>query len=166
MPRSEPGPVTATPSRRTRPALGRSSPATIRSRVDLPQPEGPSRQMKSLSATASEVGSRARVAGRPPRPGKIRLTPSIRSRDKRAPSGEAPGEQPLVRHLEEVVGDEADEADHNDPEDDLSGIEQRLAVGDHVADAAGGADQLGHDDVRPRPAEHEPERLSDVGRAR
>jgi len=79
MPRSGPGPVTGTPSRRTRPSVGVSSPATIRSSVDFPQPEGPRMVMKSLSATARRVGSSARVGGRPRRPGKVRATPSIRS---------------------------------------------------------------------------------------
>ena len=41
------------------------------------------------------------------------------------------------------------------------GVEQRLAVGDHVADAGRRADQLGDDHVGPRPAEHEPQRLGD-----
>src|SRR2546428_1062883 len=132
MPRSAPGPVTGAPSTSTRPAVGASSPATIRSSVDLPQPDGPSRQMKSLSATASDVGSNARVGGAPRTPGNVRLTASMSRRDTR--SGEGPGEQPLVQRLEEVVGNEADDADDHDPEDDLAGVEQRLAVGDHVAD--------------------------------
>src|SRR5712692_7169237 len=71
---------------------------------------------------------------------------------------EAPGEQPLVQRLEEVVGDQADDADDHDAEDDLARVEQGLAVGDHVADAAGGPDQLGHDDVGPRPAENQTQR--------
>src|SRR3989442_14815901 len=100
----------------------------MRSSVDFPQPDGPSRQMKSLSPTASDVGSRARVGARPRNPGNVRLTASMASAGMT--SGEAPGEQPLVHQLEEVVGDQADHADHHDAEDDLAGVEQRLAVGD------------------------------------
>src|SRR5438270_2138267 len=165
MPRSAPGAVTGAPSSGTRPVVGRSRPATMRSSVDLPQPEGPSRQMKSLSATASDVGSSARVGGPPRTPGNVRLTSSRTSRDTPDGSGETPGEQPLVQRLEEIVGHEADDADDHDAEDDLAGVEQRLAVGDHVADAAGGADQLRDDDVGPRPAEHEAQRLGDGRRA-
>src|SRR5439155_1459638 len=60
MPRSGPGAVTGAPSSITRPVLGESSPATMRSSVDLPQPERPRRQMKSLASTARSVFSGAR----------------------------------------------------------------------------------------------------------
>src|SRR5262245_22405442 len=80
MPRSAPGRVTGSPSSRTRPSLALSRPATIRSKVDLPQPDGPKMAMKSLSATVSEMGSRARVDPLPPRTGgKVRVTPSMMS---------------------------------------------------------------------------------------
>src|SRR5258705_6135494 len=105
----------------------------MRSSVDLPQPDGPSRARKSWSSMDSDVGSSARVTGRPRRPGNVRLTPSISRPDTRGESAETPGEQLSVQLLEAVVGDEADQADHHDPEDDLAGVEQRLAVGDHVA---------------------------------
>ena len=52
MPRSGPGRVTGLPSSRTCPAVGVSSPATRRSSVDLPQPDGPRIVTKSLSPTA------------------------------------------------------------------------------------------------------------------
>ena len=39
--------VMSSPSTRTRPALGASSPARMRSVVDLPEPEGPSRAKNS-----------------------------------------------------------------------------------------------------------------------
>src|SRR5438093_12268149 len=109
MPRSAPGPVTGAPSSSTRPVVGTSSPATMRSSVDLPQPDGPSTPMKSLSATASEVGSSARVGGPPRTPWKIRLTASMTRRDPRARPGQAPGEKPLVKRLEQVTGDEPDD---------------------------------------------------------
>src|SRR4026209_2176537 len=165
MPGAAPGPTTGSPSSNTRPVVGRSSPATMRSSVDLPQPEGPRMQMNSASETRREAGSIARVAGPPPTPGKVRLTSSIARVGTRL-SGEAPGEQALVHDLEEIVGHEADHADHHDPEDDLAGVEQRLAVGDHVADAARRADQLGDDDVGPGPAEDEAQALRHAPRAR
>src|SRR5215217_4437864 len=79
MPRSGPGPATARPSSSTRPALGRSRPATMRSSVDFPQPDGPRMVMKSFSATSSRAGSSARVGAPPRTPGKTRETPSTRS---------------------------------------------------------------------------------------
>ena len=56
IPRSGPGPPTGCPSISTRPEVGVSSPATIRSNVLLPQPDGPRIVMKSLCATARSVG--------------------------------------------------------------------------------------------------------------
>lgn len=70
----------------------------------------------------------------------------------------------VVERLEGEVGDQPDEADDDDAEDDLAGVEQRLAVGDHVADAARRADQLGHDHVGPGPAQHQAQGLGDLGR--
>ena len=79
MPRSGPGPATGVPLSRMRPELGRSSPATSRSNVDLPQPDGPRMVTKSLSATARLVGSSARVGAPRRTPGKVRETFSIAS---------------------------------------------------------------------------------------
>src|SRR6266404_4689885 len=150
MPRSAPGALTGMPSSSTRPAVGASSPATIRSSVDLPQPDGPRIEMKSLSVTVSVVGSSATVGAWPRPPGKMRLTAEI---TRLLISDEAPAKQSLIRPLECEVGHEPDHADHYDAENDLPGIEQRLAVGDHVPDAARGADELGDDHVRPCPSE-------------
>src|SRR4029077_7620019 len=133
---------------------------TMRSSVDFPQPDGPRIVMKSLSATASETGCSATVGAPPRTPGNVRPTPSMTSL-LNACSYERPGEQLLVAPLEQKVGDEADHADHDDAEDDLARVEQRLAVGDHVADPRRRADQLGDDHVGPRPAEDEPQRLRD-----
>ena len=79
MPRSGPGPVTARPSSSTWPSLGLSRPATIRSSVDLPQPEGPTMVMKSLAATSRSTGSSARTGSPPRTPGKVRETFSTTS---------------------------------------------------------------------------------------
>src|SRR5579864_2451683 len=58
MPRSLPGPCTGWPFTRISPVSGRSSPATIRSRVDFPQPEGPSSTRNSpMSRPAGENAS-------------------------------------------------------------------------------------------------------------
>src|SRR5438105_9776316 len=113
--------------------------------------------MKSLSATESVTGSSASVGGPPRTPANVRATPSIRSLLRDAPrvSGERPRIERVVRPFEQEIRDQSDDADHDDAEDDLAGVEKRLAVGDHVADTARCADQLGDDHVRPRPTEHQ-----------
>ena len=76
----EPAPTILVPSSRISPVVGVSSPATSRSRVDLPQPDGPSTVMKSLSATSSLTGSSACVGGVSRLwPGKILETSRIES---------------------------------------------------------------------------------------
>src|SRR5690348_11048672 len=50
------------PSIRISPPSGSSKPAMQRSAVDLPQPEGPSRQTNSPSATSSDIALTAMVA--------------------------------------------------------------------------------------------------------
>jgi hypothetical protein len=53
------GPATSTPSMATRPAAGRSRPATTRRSVDLPEPDGPTSETISPAATASDTLSSA-----------------------------------------------------------------------------------------------------------
>src|SRR5438874_1008460 len=69
MPRSGPGLATGWLSSSTRPVVGVSSPATMRSSVDLPQPDGPRMAMKSLSSTLRSVRLSASVGGPPCTPG-------------------------------------------------------------------------------------------------
>src|SRR5215211_6538923 len=49
------GPLTGSPSRATAPRLGRSKPARICRRVDLPHPEGPMIATNSPSATVKSM---------------------------------------------------------------------------------------------------------------
>src|SRR5262245_9646495 len=144
MPRSAPGASTRRPSSSTSPALGASSPATMRSSVLLPQPLGPRIVMKSFSATSRSVACSANVAPKrrsTARTDRIALIEPASSPELR------PWEQAPVAPLEGEVADQPDQADHDDAEDDLVGRQQGLAVGDHVADAARRADQLGDDHV-------------------
>src|SRR5205809_1962029 len=160
MPRSAPGPTTGMPSSNTRPAVGESRPATIRNSVDLPHPDGPTIVMKSLSATASVVGCSASVGGPPRTPGNVRATPSISSLLRGSPRlRQRPRKERVIRPLEQEVRNQSDDSDHDDAEDNLAGVEKRLTVGDHVADAARRADQLGDDHIGPCPSEHETQRL-------
>src|SRR3546814_18357389 len=94
----------------------------MRSRVDLPQPDGPRMVMKSLSSTLTLVGSSARVGAPPRMPGNTRLTVSICSLLTGHSLDEIPREQRLVGLLEQEIRDQADHADHEDAEDHLSGI--------------------------------------------
>src|ERR1035438_9012981 len=66
MPRSGDGPLTDRPPTVTVPSSLSRAPATIRSRVDLPHPDGPSRQTSSPARTSRLIPARATVR-RPPR---------------------------------------------------------------------------------------------------
>ena len=56
------GPVTGSPSMRTLPEDGASSPAIIDSSVDFPQPDGPTMLMNSLSCMVSEISRMAQTS--------------------------------------------------------------------------------------------------------
>src|SRR4029453_4371696 len=62
-PRSGAGPLTGRPSTRTVPVVGARNPATMFSKVDLPQPDGPRRHTNSRSATSRSISPSAGVAG-------------------------------------------------------------------------------------------------------
>src|SRR5438034_10474419 len=64
MPRSAPGVCAGLPSTSTSPSVGVISPAATLSRVDLPQPDGPTRQANCPSGTVSEIRSSARTSPR------------------------------------------------------------------------------------------------------
>ena len=65
MPRSADGPRMGSPSSVTRPSVPVWSPATSRSSVDLPHPEGPTITENCRSSTARETRSRAATGGLP-----------------------------------------------------------------------------------------------------
>ena len=75
IPVSARGSVTMTPPIDTRPAVGASSPATSRSSVDLPHPDGPTRQTNSLRCAVSEMSSSATTSS-PPRETNVLVTRS------------------------------------------------------------------------------------------
>src|SRR3978361_799598 len=80
------------------PALGLSSPATILSRVDLPQPDGPTSTVNSpLSISRSIPFSTARLANRFDRPRMLNaamIPPSLH-----CPCGEASEEIPSAKQI-------------------------------------------------------------------
>ena len=59
MPVSERGSRIGTPPIEAVPALGRIRPATMRSKVDFPQPDGPTRVTNSLAWMESDTSSSA-----------------------------------------------------------------------------------------------------------
>ena len=101
MPRSAPGLRTAWPSSLTSPLVGVSSPATMRSSVLLPHPDGPRIVMKSLSVTAIDVGSSACVGGPPCTPANVRETLSIASALNLVPHTMAHGKSARLACLNE-----------------------------------------------------------------
>ncbi len=66
MPVSARGADIGLPPTRISPSLGPSSPATIMSRVLLPQPDGPSRETNSPDSILNEVGATASTCPRLP----------------------------------------------------------------------------------------------------
>src|SRR2546426_520397 len=101
------------------PAVGWIKPATSRNRLDLPQPDGPTMTENSFSSTSREMRSSA-VTGCPIRGVKRRRTLSMRSLPMfggpRASGVAGPGQQPIPDELEELVGNQAEQADHRSEE--------------------------------------------------
>src|ERR1700749_1231715 len=116
MQRSLPGLVTGRPATRIAPVVGSISPATRRRRLDLPQPEGPTITENSLSATPSEMWSRA-CTGLPLRGVNRSETSSISSLLMNGPGAGAasrldgPGQETRAQQLEELIGQEPKQTD-------------------------------------------------------
>src|SRR5438128_12048651 len=100
--RSAPGPVMAWVPIISWPWLGRSRPASSFGRVDLPQPDGPTKQTKSPGGTSRVTLSSAPTV--PPAPLKTLLTPRIRSVSVApAPSARAAGVRPACAERSATV---------------------------------------------------------------
>ena len=157
MPRSGPGPRDRLRRRAARGrSSGASSPATMRSSVDLPQPEGPRMVTKSLSATARSVGSqrqRRRAAAHAGEDAADALDRRA-ARRLRTPRDRAAGSA----HLNARSDTRPITPMHEDAEDHLPGVEQPLAVHDHVADA-----RTTRRPARPRSRRSRPSRARGAG---
>src|SRR5436309_2843987 len=133
------------------PAVGWIKPATSRNRLDLPQPDGPTMTENSFSSTSREMRSSA-VTGCPIRGVKRRMTLSMRSLPMfggpRASGVAGPGQQPIPDELEELVGNQAEQADHHDAEEDLVGEQPARGVEDEIAEPLVAGDQRGDDEAR------------------
>src|SRR4051812_20906268 len=126
MPRSGPGPGTGLPHISSAPSLAVSKPPTIRSSVDLPQPEGPIRQMNSPFSIRSEASASAVIASAPKAKRLVtcwtsRIGSMVTARGgtaERSSMLRAPAQQPPSQHLHHLVGDEAEQADGHHAGDD------------------------------------------------
>src|SRR5580658_7216780 len=115
MPRSGPGPTTGRPSTVTAPSDAVSKPAMMRSKVDLPQPEAPMRQMNWPRSMARVIGLSATTVSPPT--SKRLVTPTTSSMAGSAML-RTPAQQAVVEHHHQPVGEEAGEADDDHAGDD------------------------------------------------
>src|SRR5215470_14799105 len=148
MPRSLPGPVTGLPSTRTSPVVGSSKPATMRSKVDLPQPDAPIRQTNAPGSIATSIRPSASISPSPT--WKRLLTPRIITWGRA--SGmvlRAPLQHAIADHHDDAVGDEAADADHDHAGHHQVGARERAAVHDHRAEAGRHAGHLADHDQDP-----------------
>src|SRR4051794_31233608 len=114
MPRSGAGPTIGWPHISALPRVACSKPATMRSKVDLPQPEAPIRQTNSPLLTRrwasrsasmrSQLNSNCLVKPLSSRIGIVALD-----------IVGAPAQQPAADHHDQAIGDEAGDADHDHP---------------------------------------------------
>src|SRR5207245_267335 len=146
--------TTRLPKARISPALGRVNPAMAFRSVDLPQPEGPSRQTNSPAATSRSMRSSATIA-----PNSLR-TP----RTSRAASGmlepAVPAQEGVIDPRHHRVDGEADHADGDHAGEDLVAPEVLARLQDPVPEAAVDGDHLRddhhderHSDADPHPGE-------------
>src|ERR1700733_4007608 len=141
-PRSAEAPRTGAPSTSTRPAVGCTKPAIIPSKVDLPQPDGPSRQVKLFSARSRLTRASAvrplsnvfetlsiRIFVRMPRAGEIWSSTL-------PPRRLAPTQKPSLQEAQEPVESETDQSDHRRAQQHLGDQEECPGVVDEVAQTA------------------------------
>src|SRR5271170_3991114 len=118
MPRSGPGPITVLSPTLTSPELAVSKPAMMRSRVVLPQPDAPTRQMNSPRGTTRSAWLSASTRCVP-------ITNSLLTLRTSSASGSAmldvPAQQTVVEREHQLVGHEARDADHDHAGDDQVG---------------------------------------------
>src|SRR5262249_43595986 len=146
MPRSLPGPVIGLPSEATLPVVGSSKPATMRSSVDLPQPDAPIRQTNCPESIATSTGASASISSSPT--AKRLVTPRIANGVRRMSAMvlRAPAQHAVGDHHDDAVGDEAHGADHHHAGDDEIGARQGAAVHDDRAETGRHAGHLADHD--------------------
>src|SRR5947208_34401 len=114
MPRSLPGPVIGLPATATSPAVGSSKPATMRSRVDLPQPDAPIRQTNWASSIVRSIRPSASTSPSPTTKRLVTPRIAICGTGGRRMSGmvlRAPLQQAVADQHDDAVGNKAADAD-------------------------------------------------------
>src|SRR5690349_14894056 len=152
MPRSGPGAPTSRPSTRILPELGSEKPATALSRVDLPQPEGPSRQTNWPCGISSWMSCRATTW----RPSPANTLPTRLMRICAAWAAveaiisvlqaAVPAQQVVVQAVHGDVDRQPQQADGDHAGDDLVGPEVLARLKNAETQAIVHRDHLGHDD--------------------
>src|SRR4051812_40867530 len=114
MPRDGPGPAIGMPHISTSPEVAASKPAAMRNSVDLPQPEAPIRQMNSPFLTRRLAPRSAGID----RPFCAKVLPTFFSSRMGTVASAmrwTPGQQPPPEQGHQLVGQEAEHADHDHP---------------------------------------------------
>src|SRR6516162_3242450 len=142
MPRSLPGPVIGLPPTETWPVVGSSKPATMRSRVDLPQPEAPITQTKAAALIVASM--RVSASTSPSPTAKRLLTPRITTwGSSLSPMMlRAPLQHAIADDDDDAIGDKTAHADDNHAGYHQVGARERTAVHDHGSQSCGHARHL------------------------
>ena len=169
MPRSAPGPLTVAPSTLQHPAEASFSPATSASRLDFPQPEGPTMAANCLSGTSSDRESSATI---------VPVRRVLNSRDTSSidtrPMLALPGTQRTVVHGSSRALAYLNAMSVARPRKPMAKIPTKIASGcrpqhgleDHVAETGRSGDQLRDDEKGPGPAHGDPQGIHDAGHGR
>src|ERR1041384_7367772 len=149
MPRSLPGALTRAPRTVTSPVVGSSKPATMRSKVDFPQPEAPIRQTNCPLSIARSTRASASISSSPT--AKRLVTPRIASTGARASFMVlwAPAQHAVADLHDDAVGHEPAHPDDDHAGDHEVGARERAPVHDHRAEPGRHAGHLADHDEDP-----------------
>src|SRR5450830_312833 len=145
MPRSGPGSVTRLPLVVMSPLLGSAKPAIALSRVDLPQPDGPSRQTNWPSEMSRLISFRATTSRSSLL--KTLLTPVTMIWDAlmSALQSAMPAQHVIVQTAHAEVDGQAQQTDGDHARDDLVGPEIFTRFHNTETETIADRDHLGHD---------------------
>src|ERR1700704_1867356 len=167
-------PVTRLPSPSTSPLLGRISPETMLSTVDLPQPDGPTMVTIAPSGTSKLKSCTATTASRsrgrntmPISASRILAGILAGGGDMVAGSGTGkrrfPAQQPRFDLAHDHAEQPGDHGERDQAREHAGGVEARGARGDQVAEPMVGGENLGHDHAEQRIGQAEIEAREDPG---
>src|SRR5580704_7476763 len=147
-------PPTLAPLTAAKPALGCNRPETTLSKVDLPQPDGPTMVTMEPSGTSSDT---PRTASTAPRSRGRNIMPIF---DRRIFAGvgicsgtvdrRLPAQQPRLDLAHDGAEQPGDDRERHQAGEHRSGVEIRRATRDHVANTLIGGENLGDDDAEQR----------------